>query len=162
MSWLTSHFPEVRLQPLRIPAGWTIHNNKFYEIDPDFDKSEDDKFWHLFESTLLWAICEHRYCGLDLSWSPMCSPSGRYIMTLVDWRKKQELNINAPRKRIKVKRDSLIYEYRLHGLLVDDETAKNAWRNPAFEFTSTSRVEVTAKLEDILWDVATNGVRYLH
>lgn len=37
--------PEISLQPLRIPKGWTINQNSFREIDPK-NLAPDDEFFH--------------------------------------------------------------------------------------------------------------------
>ena len=59
---------EPRLQPLRIPAGWTITYTKFHEIDPS-DVPEDDRYYFLDEDLL--QIWHERYNRLlDVGWYP--------------------------------------------------------------------------------------------
>lgn len=158
---MQTHFPAVRLQPLRIPAAWKVDNNKFYEVDPNPEIAENDDFWQLFETTLFYASCAHRFCGLDLGWSPMWSPTGKYLLTVISWQSAERPNIKMPKRKIKVRKDGLLLEYQLESLLLESEEMRKAWRNPAFEFETRSRAEVVAKMEDILWDVAAGGARYV-
>lgn len=59
---------EPPLQPLRIPAGWTIEYTKFLEIDP-CDVPEDYVYFYLDEDLL--QIKHHRLDRLlDVGWYP--------------------------------------------------------------------------------------------
>jgi hypothetical protein len=59
---------EFRLQPLRIPSGWTITYTKLHEIDPP-DVPDDDRYFFLDEDLL--QIRHERYNRLlDVGWYP--------------------------------------------------------------------------------------------
>ena len=79
-------FTDVKLQELRIPAGWYINLNKFYHVDPDSNiKIEDGSegfgvFELFFEVTLFTARHIARQKFIDLGWYPMWEPDGQYIL----------------------------------------------------------------------------------
>lgn len=62
------------LQPLRVPANWTIRHNTFFEIDP----SEATRAY-LCED-LFQATCERADVLLDLGWYPDGHPAGHYVL----------------------------------------------------------------------------------
>jgi hypothetical protein len=46
--------PDLRLQPLRIPAGWLVsYNNGLYEIDPDPAVVPEPDRWWVFKQDIL-------------------------------------------------------------------------------------------------------------
>lgn len=59
---------EHRLQPLRIPTGWTVAYNDLHQIDPS-DVAEDDPYTFLKED-LLQMRQEHFDRLLDVGWYP--------------------------------------------------------------------------------------------
>ncbi len=59
---------EQRLQPLRVPTGWTVAYNDLHEIDPS-DVAEDDRYTFLKED-LLQLKQEHFNRLLDVGWYP--------------------------------------------------------------------------------------------
>ena len=83
---------DVQLQALRIPTGWTVIWNQFYEVEPDADIEiaglPDGDVWELFLQDLLQLQNGNRKLLLDLGWVPEANPQGRYKLTLVeneDW-----------------------------------------------------------------------------
>ncbi|MEZ5970674.1 MAG: hypothetical protein R3C31_02545 [Hyphomonadaceae bacterium] len=68
---------ERRLQPLRIPIGWSVHYNDFHEIDQD-----DPEAWHWRKENLLQLSHERRDRLLDLGWYPPDDANGRYVLVL--------------------------------------------------------------------------------
>jgi hypothetical protein len=66
------------LQPLRIPAGWTITRNLFYEeeIDPTTMDTVRETLFH--------AINEQRRRALDLEWVPEQKPDGGFELKVVN------------------------------------------------------------------------------
>lgn len=59
------------LQPLRIPAGWTVaYNNGLYEIDPPGESVPEDDRWVVFKEDMLQMRNERRNRLLDLGWYP--------------------------------------------------------------------------------------------
>lgn len=59
---------EHPLQPLRVPAGWTVTYNELHEVDPS-DVNEDDRYTYLKED-LLQMKQEHFNRLLDVGWYP--------------------------------------------------------------------------------------------
>lgn len=80
------NFNEIQLQELRIPAGWYIHLNKFYHIDPDPSIEIENGpegfgvFELFFEVTLFTARHIARRKFIDLGWYPMWETDGQYIL----------------------------------------------------------------------------------
>jgi len=68
---------EHRLQPLRIPIGWSVDYNDFHEIDQD-----DADAWHWWKESLLQLNHERRGRMLDLGWYPPEDGSGRYVLVM--------------------------------------------------------------------------------
>lgn len=61
----------VRLQPLRIPAGWKVtYNNALYEIDPCLDLVPEDARWWVFKQDMLQIRYDYSSRLLDLGWYP--------------------------------------------------------------------------------------------
>jgi len=58
---------KCKLQPLDIPDGWEMKRNVFYDIDPNDNLPEDDKFDNIYcQEDMLW-ITNGDY-NLDLGW----------------------------------------------------------------------------------------------
>ncbi|HZK81684.1 MAG TPA: hypothetical protein VFC46_11465 [Humisphaera sp.] len=60
-----------RLQPLRIPIGWTIeYNDGLYEIDPDSVATGEDDELILFKEDMVQMKHQRRDRLLDIGWRP--------------------------------------------------------------------------------------------
>ena len=75
------------LQPLRIPAGWTVRWNELRTTDPQTLDAGDRDWWRFSEDLLQ---LEHEHTGLllDVGWYPEASPGGAYTLLLIrgtDW-----------------------------------------------------------------------------
>jgi hypothetical protein len=68
MQRLSAQNMDPRLQPLRIPAGWTVAYSKLHEIDPA-DVPDDRVYWFLDED-LLQMRHERFNRLLDVGWYP--------------------------------------------------------------------------------------------
>lgn len=89
---------KLDLIPLKIPAGYAITYNKFYDVEPIRSKDEDDfiKNWGYFTEDLLqivkmkiqkgnWYVPEREDKLLfDLGWYPDSDINGQYVLQLVD------------------------------------------------------------------------------
>jgi hypothetical protein len=59
------------LQPLRVPAGWTVaYNNGLYEVDPPGESVPEDERRIVFKQDMLQMRNEPRNRLLDLGWYP--------------------------------------------------------------------------------------------
>jgi hypothetical protein len=58
----------ILLQALRIPSGWLIRYNQFYEVDCNDEQEENNWMW--FSEDLLQLVNEHWRRLLDLGWYP--------------------------------------------------------------------------------------------
>ncbi|GED01423.1 hypothetical protein P8907_13870 [Bacillus atrophaeus] len=74
--------PEVNLQALRIPKGWTINQNSFREIDPKNLAPEDEK-WLFFSQDLLQLTYSRKNYMVDLGWYPDADAEGNYQLIMV-------------------------------------------------------------------------------
>ena len=78
---------EVNIHPLRIPEGWVVRYNNFWEINPKTLDSDDER-WFLFTDSLLLLYHEKSAITLDLGWTLDLSPKGNYQVFIVkepDW-----------------------------------------------------------------------------
>lgn len=73
--------------PLRIPAGWTVDRNEFYELDAG-QLSATDPAWALLSEDLLQLSDAQRELIVDVGWYPEAQREGRYAVKVVfgrDW-----------------------------------------------------------------------------
>lgn len=112
-----------RLQPLRIPGGWTVMFHKLEDLEPEELPPEDRDWLFLFTQDILYLYAdvkrkrnhqiEKQRLGIDLGWYPDGDPAGCFCLRAV-------LNGN--------------------------------WEQPLLEFTSRSKKEVVEKLEQWLFN----------
>lgn len=83
---------DILLQPLRVPTGWIVSWNQFYDVEPDADLLieglPDGDIWELFLQDLLQLKYPSSNLILDLSWIPEADPNGSYHLKLIaneDW-----------------------------------------------------------------------------
>lgn len=89
----------MKLIELRIPAGFAVCYNKFYDVEPEPNEDGSDfiKNWHYFTQDLLqinkmkivkgaWIIPKQEEDKLiiDLGWSPDSSMEGEYVLEVVN------------------------------------------------------------------------------
>ena len=99
-------FKDPPLQPLRIPIGWHVAWNTFYELDPKF-KTYDDFSWN-FKTDMLLLNNEQQRLAIDLSWHPTACSAGHFYVTLVeligdndaDWRHPIEVIETRSRRKV--------------------------------------------------------------
>lgn len=108
------------LQPLRIPEGWEISYNQFYEIDPVPEQM------HYFDSpSLLMMYHQRANLLLDMFWKPESDPEGEFQLWVYPCL--QQLNPKT------------------HTL----ET-KTLWEEPLFQFHTRERGVLVEKIERYL------------
>ena len=80
------------LQSLKIPTGWTVTWNQFYDIEPNsniyLDGLPDGDVWELFLQDLLQLKHFNKNIILDLGWTPEANPEGSYLLQVIadeDW-----------------------------------------------------------------------------
>ncbi|BFH68977.1 MAG: hypothetical protein E6230_27125 [Paenibacillus dendritiformis] len=86
----------VRLMPLRIPQGFAVGYNKFYDADPEMAEDSDMLGnWTYFTEDLLqidkmalhqgrWEIPSEDKCIIDLGWYPDSSREGQYRLVIAN------------------------------------------------------------------------------
>ncbi|HBE18110.1 MAG TPA: hypothetical protein DEG17_08440 [Cyanobacteria bacterium UBA11149] len=89
---IKSKLQDILLQSLRIPTGWTVDWNQFYDVEPDADflieGLPNGDVWELFLQDLLQLKYSSSNLILDLSWIPEADPNGTYQLELIlneDW-----------------------------------------------------------------------------
>ena len=107
---------QPRLQPLRIPPGWRVEWNTWFEIDPTVDNLRAGYFGG---SSLFMATHEARRLYLDLEWRPEDELAGEFALTVhyTPWlrtergRRRKNLPIDPNTAR-------LVYEFRTRDRLI--------------------------------------------
>lgn len=112
----------LNLQPLRIPANWTIKLNKLTDIDPETLAPEDENWLFAFNEDIIYMESqisrkrdrqlEEQKLGIDLGWYPDGEPEGSFL---------------------------------LQAVLNED------WVDPLMKFSSRSKDEIVKTLEKWLW-----------
>ena len=110
----------MKLQPLRVQAGWKITYNLFTEIDPTEENIDEFQ-----GSSLLMIHHESANRLIDLSWRPERDINGRYILVVLN-----TLEVFNPKNNT---------------LELDVD-----WNNPHLEFESKSRAVIVEKLEQLM------------
>ena len=82
-----------RLQPLRIPTGWTMLFNKSEDIEPEELQEQDKRWLFLFIEDILHMYAnlhrkknkklEEQKLGIDLGWYPDGEPTGSFRLVAV-------------------------------------------------------------------------------
>jgi hypothetical protein len=110
----------MNLQPLRIEAGWQVTYNQLYEVDPVIGNES------YFEgSSLLMLQNDLRLQLIDVQWRPEQDLNGRYEL--------QVLNFVEH------------FNPKTNSFDIDPN-----WEEPFFTFTTTSRLTLVDKLEDLM------------
>jgi hypothetical protein len=105
----------LTLQKLKVPDGWIITYNNFFDIDPLKINNSTDILWNIFTEDLLQIKNEHKNIILDLGWYPEMNQNGNYCIKLIkdyNW-EKPLININNNSKYIIVKIiEKILLKYR--------------------------------------------------
>jgi hypothetical protein len=103
---------EIGLQPLRVPQGWKIDWNTFFEVDPTKETCVPLGFFT--SSTLIHAINESSRLYVDMAWYPHDHPSGRFCMEVCycpPYNEKGEPDTRAPVDQSNAQLE-LLYHFR--------------------------------------------------
>jgi hypothetical protein len=65
---------ELKLIPLRIPAGWTIELNKLTEVNPNEFKTSDYEYVWEFDEDIMFLTYRELEYSIDLGWYPSFDP----------------------------------------------------------------------------------------
>lgn len=111
----------MNLQPLEIPAGWTVDWNLLTETDPT------ENTIHEFTGSSLLLISSHtRLKAIDVSWQPEGDINGAY-----------QLQVIYLLPKFNTKTNTLDYE--------------GVWEAPELEFSTQNRLELVDKLNHLLF-----------
>ncbi len=72
---------ESKLQPLRIPPGWSVVLNNFVEVGPDFSEQDMSGTWWNFKEDLFQV--SRGGVMLDLGWYPEFQSCGAFRLKVV-------------------------------------------------------------------------------
>lgn len=107
----------IELVPLRIPKGWAVLDNKFYDVDPKLDEDGfiinweegfmDDVLW-ITECKLLdsgkMGMPESNCFSIDLGWYPESTIKGGYSVSLfLDSKDRIEIDSYSNQNRFLIK-----------------------------------------------------------
>ena len=137
----------IKLQPLRLPTGWRISWNRFYEIDSP--ETISDEYREYFDQDMFFATYYSmefgKQIGVNLGWGGKLE-DGNYILSIVHY---TEIKIKeSHRKVIKIRKEGQTLNYRLEPNFLNDESNRE---NPLLK--TRSRIEVAAKMDEIFYDV---------
>lgn len=107
-------------QPLRIETGWKVTWNTFNEVDPSLKNISQ-----LSASSLLTLHHTHLNRLIDLCWRPEENLQGAFILLVLN--------------------TCEIFNAKTNTQDIDAD-----WENPYLRFESTSRLEIVAKLEQLM------------
>ncbi len=110
----------MNLQPLRIDAGWTVTYNQLYEVDP-IAGFED----YFDGSSLLMLQNRGRLKFIDVAWRPELDINGEFEVVVLNFLE----NFNSKTNDFDVEVD---------------------WEVPLLTYTTKSRIELVAKLEELM------------
>lgn len=111
----------MNLQPLKIPAGWSVEWNLLTDTDPTEDTI------HEFTGSSLLLISSHtRLKAIDVSWRPEGDINGAY-----------QLQVICLLPKFNTKTNALDYE--------------GVWEAPELEFSTQNRLELVDKLNHLLF-----------
>lgn len=153
------------LQPIRVPGGWDIIINLFYELDPDDDLAGrtilnlgkdsitdpwDDVLYDYFDhSCLWWAKRKDNRYQIAVEWSPMGCRDGRFVVT--QGQASPIRFTHPPPKTLTKKRDDIEVSYHLDNPVT--------WSNCAGRvFESRDRQHVVAILNQWLADCSSSWI----
>lgn len=74
---------EPLLQPLRIPTGWHVAYNQFFDVDPDLSVEAYSGVWWDFKEDMLQLTHSHYRVLVDLGWYPEHQPEGSFKLVLI-------------------------------------------------------------------------------
>jgi hypothetical protein len=117
---------QIKYQPLRIPPGWHIDWNTFFEIDP----SEKSILAGFFGGSSLFASSnKERRVSIDLEWRPEDNLAGEYVLSVyyVPWERTEK----GERRKVEIN-----------------------WGNSrlVYTFGTANRLELVRELESIFWE----------
>jgi len=80
----------IKLQPLRIPAGWNIIQNNFTDIDVTQFDSDDEIWLGMVQDIAMISrlVGKETKITIDLGWYPDNAPNGEYHLQVIkntDW-----------------------------------------------------------------------------
>ncbi|CAH8713345.1 hypothetical protein M5W83_26685 [Paenibacillus thiaminolyticus] len=81
--------PKLNIHAMRIPTGWSVNKNNFWEIDP-CNLDPDDDIWFMFTDSLLQLHHQKKSITLDMGWRPDFLPEGNFLVVILineDWDK---------------------------------------------------------------------------
>ena len=70
---------DFKLQPLRIPSGWTVETNTLHEVDPQ----EQYMYPYFSGSVLFYAEKKKHKVAVDVAWVPEEEVDGEYQVTRI-------------------------------------------------------------------------------
>ncbi|WP_336127784.1 hypothetical protein [Mesoflavibacter sp. CH_XMU1422-2] len=114
---------KIRLQPLRVEAGWAIKYNQFYEVDP---LKGNESFFE--GSSLLMLEDRGRLKLIDVQWRPERNLDGKFQLEVLNFLENYNPKTNELDKDVD-------------------------WENPFYSFSTKNRLELVEKLEKLMYSL---------
>lgn len=163
----------VKLQPLRIPAGWRIYKHEFFNLEPKGQPKvkgfPNDDGWLLFEQDLLMVKHERQEIILDMGWAPQYDPAGQFILdmvkgdylrnnpaTIYETREKAEIVQALEVEMLRISKASGDYLVEGEDLMLQPLRITGGWRvlhNQFFDLVLQSRLRVRGLPNEDGWAV---------
>jgi len=130
---------------LRIPAGWLVWKNHFYDVTPDQVLDGNQLGFPFYEDIL---HLKNNTLGLtlDLGWYPEGDPNGSYKLCVVKFAPEPR-HASMPAQFLKKKFGDYAYTYERQYLQDSD-----AWHNPILSFQSKNQYEIVDKINQLLFE----------
>ncbi|MCO1336443.1 hypothetical protein MO867_19095 [Microbulbifer sp. OS29] len=133
----------MELLSLKIPAGWEMIKNHFYDIVHENHSNPGELLGYPFHEDILFLRNRHLRRSVDLGWTPDCDPNGSYKLTLLAWLD-GELTTPSPKQTILRKMECVTLKYKLTLPITED------WNNPIEKFESNCRFSIRDRINDFL------------
>lgn len=155
---LSPEIVNLRLQSIRIPGGWCVEINHFYELDPDEDLGQrqvqlppdaqvndvwDDVLRGYFDHSYLWtAVRVDRQRTASIEWTPMGAKNGSFELTFAAYAIKHLTTTPPSSVSRQHEGEKLHYALVPEIELATEKVRKASTRN---------RLEIVTTLEEWLW-----------
>lgn len=161
------------LRPLRVPSGWIITKNNFYNLSPNnkpkYKAYSHDDGWGLFDFELIIFNFPKLNYYLDMGWKPEYNPNGKFEMNLVrgeDWESVKTFETRSLKKLTEIINDEMLrisleneeYQNYPQDLILQNLRPSGGWKYIKNEFFD---IEPNKTLSSDKWRFFGENLLYL-
>ncbi|CAM3956321.1 hypothetical protein VA7868_01063 [Vibrio aerogenes CECT 7868] len=132
------------LVPLKVPAGWEVKWNHFYDIRAEDQRLEDGLIDYPFCEDMLYMTHQGRMRAIDLGWYPECDPEGAYHLILLQGHLEIPEFTHQVKQSVTRKIGGQSLVYRLEKQIIYD------FEHPVKSFQSKDIYQVQAQIDVFL------------